>query len=198
MATPRFTIPNLTPPGYQNRPLLYWHYDLDAVVAACVCALLVGMMLAVPFKVEESSAGLEFRNPLRPGSPSLESRQELATQYQELDTKFKDLQKELAQERTLKQGLEQRLAEQEQVATEVITELERARLLAGLLPAEGPGIILRLSENLESTANTDEVSLQMIHQEDLLNIVNELWAAGAEAMAIRSSSGTERLVANSS
>lgn len=198
MATPRFTIPHLSQPTYGGRPLLYWHYDLDAVVAACVCALLVGMMLALPFKVEESAEGLEFRNPLLRQNPSLESRQELASQYQELDTKFKDLQKELAQERTLKQDLEADFAVEKQVSTQVITELQRARLLAGIVPAEGPGIVLKLSENLEGAVDSEDVGLRMIHQEDLLNIVNELWASGAEAMAVRSSAGTERLVASSS
>ena len=193
MATPRI-VPNPNAPA--PRPIIYWHYDVNAVVAACCCALLVGLMLAVPFKVKEEAQSVRFRN-FGADTPNL-SRQEIAGHYSELESKYRDLQKELAQERTLKQGLETKLGEQQQGASDLLDDLQRARLLAGLLPAEGPGLVLKLSEDLNGALEGDEVGLRMIHQEDLLNIVNELWAAGAEAMAIRSPAGTERLIGNSS
>ena len=196
MATPRFIIRH---PQRPDRPILYWHYDINAVVAACLCALLVGMMLALPFKVKDEATKLQFRDFRRDPSTPLGSRQEIAGQLTDLEEKYKDLSKELQQERALKQGLETKLAQQEQGASDILTDLQRARLLAGMLPAEGPGLVLKLSENLQDASDDPEdVGLKMIHQEDLLNIVNELWAAGAEAMAIRSPSGTERLVSNSS
>ncbi|MEO7992784.1 MAG: DUF881 domain-containing protein [bacterium] len=196
MGTPRLRFP--TQPAHLARPILYWHYDVNAVVAACVCALLVGMMLAVPFKVRDEATNLSFRDFHNGANPPIGSRQEIAGQYAELEDKYKHVEKELMQERNLKQELETKLAEQEQGSTALLADLQRSRLLAGLLPTEGPGLVLKLSENPTDAPNTEEVGLYLIHQEDLLNIVNELWSAGAEAMAIRSPRGTERIGPGSS
>jgi uncharacterized protein YlxW (UPF0749 family) len=59
---------------------------------------------------------------------------------------------------------------------------------------QGPGIILRLEESNDSIPLGEDLAPYLIHQEDLLNITNELWAAGAEAMAIRSGDTLERIV----
>lgn len=178
------------------RALFVWHYDLNAVVAACCCAFLVGLLLAVPFKVRDEVEGVQFR--MTPAGTATLSRQEIAGQYTELETRYKNLQKELAQERTLKQTLEAKLADSEKGTSDIVQDLQRARLFGGTVPAEGAGIVLKLSEDLSGTMDAEDVGLRMIHQEDLLNIVNELWAAGAEAMAIRSPAGTERIVGSSS
>ncbi|MCG3152932.1 MAG: hypothetical protein GEEBNDBF_02237 [bacterium] len=180
-------------PAQVSRTLFVWHYDINAVVAACLCAFLVGVLLAVPFKVKDEAPRLQLRM-TADGAATL-SRQEIAGQYTELESRYKELQKELAQERTLKQGLEAKLADQERGSTDILQDLQRARLFGGTVPAEGPGIVLKLTEDLNA-ADPDDVGLRMIHQEDLLNIVNELWSAGAEALAIRSPAGTERIVSS--
>lgn len=182
--------------GSTAHALFVWRYDFNAVVAACLCAFFVGLLLAVPFKVKEEVQGVQFR--MTPAGAATLSRQEIASQYTELENRYKELQKELAQERTLKQDLEGKLADQEKGSANIVADLQRSRLFGGTVPAEGPGIVLKLSEDLTGTMDADEVGLRMIHQEDLLNIVNELWSAGAEAMAIRSPAGTERIVATSS
>lgn len=188
-------VPQFHRPGLP-RPQMVLAGDLNALLAACCSAFLVGAMLALPLRVSQEAKAVELRDP-RPDTGTL-SRQEIATQYQELELRYKELQKEVAQERTLKQTLENKLAEQEQGAADILTDLKRARLVAGLVPAEGPGLVLKLSEDLSGAVDAEDVGLRMVHQEDLLNIVNELWSAGAEALAVRSPAGTERIVAGSS
>ncbi len=79
--------------------------------------------------------------------------------------------------------------------TELITgQLDRAMLAAGLTEVTGPGIEVRVTDNdSELTASVDGMNLHVVHQEDLLKIVNELCDADAEAVSING----ERLIANS-
>ena len=62
---------------------------------------------------------------------------------------------------------------------------------AGLVSLAGPGIVVRLKDARHSKASTQDA---IVHDVDLLALVNELWALGAEAVAIND----ERIVARSS
>ncbi|MGE5556976.1 MAG: DUF881 domain-containing protein [Bacillota bacterium] len=66
------------------------------------------------------------------------------------------------------------------------TEIEKARVLAGLTPVTGQGIELVLSEEEYAPAEEDSElwNLPGITEEDLWRVVNELRASGAEAIAI--------------
>ncbi len=73
-------------------------------------------------------------------------------------------------------------------ATERLTaELDRLRVLAGLTRVRGSGIVVWLKDaDKPPPAPTPEVSAELgiVHDTDLLLLVNELRAAGAEAIAI--------------
>lgn len=63
-------------------------------------------------------------------------------------------------------------------------DLEAARLAAGLVAVEGPGIILRLEDSSTPTppgGNDDDYRVGGL---DLRIVVDELWLAGAEAIAV--------------
>jgi len=151
-------------------------------------SLLLGVMLALPFKVIHSE-GME---PL----PS-ESRQELLNRMSKIEEVNEELKQELEQSRANTAGLESALMEGEEASAQLTEALSRYRILAGLDPVHGPGIRLTLSEQSTDVPPGTEVAPYLIHQEDLLNIVNELWLAGAEAIAIRSRNRTERLIMGS-
>ena len=64
-------------------------------------------------------------------------------------------------------------------------EIKKNKKLLGLTEISGPGYIIKLDENKE--INADEVlniSGYIVHEEDLLYIVNELFNAGADAISI--------------
>lgn len=61
-------------------------------------------------------------------------------------------------------------------------ELERARIAAGFIALRGPGLEVVVADG-KPADNVDPNRL-LVHDEDVLRIVNELAAAGAEAMAI--------------
>lgn len=66
-------------------------------------------------------------------------------------------------------------------------ELEKHRMLAGLLDVEGPGVVVILNDRKrDDIQNSDSALINqfIVHDSDLLNVVNELRAAGAEAISI--------------
>ncbi|MBT9155192.1 MAG: hypothetical protein DDT37_00157 [Firmicutes bacterium] len=73
------------------------------------------------------------------------------------------------------------------------TELDRARLLAGITAVSGPGLVITLSDSKKPPVHGDDPRLFIIHDEDILKLVNVLRAAGAEALSVNG----ERLLASS-
>jgi uncharacterized protein YlxW (UPF0749 family) len=63
-------------------------------------------------------------------------------------------------------------------------ELKVIRMAAGYTALQGPGIIVTLDDSTRTVQAGQDPNLFLIHDEDLLKLVNELKAAGAEAVAI--------------
>lgn len=67
-------------------------------------------------------------------------------------------------------------------------QLNRAEILAGLVDVKGPGVVVTLDDAKKRTNGSGiEVNSTLIHDEDLRRVINELSAAGAEAIAINDS-----------
>jgi uncharacterized protein YlxW (UPF0749 family) len=73
-------------------------------------------------------------------------------------------------------------------------ELERQRILAGLTPVQGPGVQVILDDSRAQIPPGVDSNLYIVHEYDLRDVVNILWMAGSEAIAING----ERLVSGSS
>jgi uncharacterized protein YlxW (UPF0749 family) len=109
-----------------------------------------------------------------------------------------------AEQSTLKvtlAGLRQQLAERQQAASAhtgrlqaLSDELEHQRLLAGLVPIRGPGVVVTLDDSTVQVPSGADPNTYIIHEYDLRDIVNVLWMAGSEAVAIND----ERLSSQSS
>lgn len=70
-------------------------------------------------------------------------------------------------------------------AVKIETELKENNKLLGLTEVKGEGIIITVDDNREiNTSEVLNVSKFLVHAEDLLNIVNELFNAGADAISI--------------
>ena len=66
-------------------------------------------------------------------------------------------------------------------------------ILSGETAVHGPGISIKLSDSSWSNTTGADENYYVIHDEDLLRVINELRNAGAEAIAING----ERLIATS-
>ncbi len=61
--------------------------------------------------------------------------------------------------------------------------LQDAKKLAGLTELEGPGISITLRDNLKGKSDSPIIDT-VVHDTDVLRVVNELWNAGSEAISV--------------
>ncbi len=110
---------------------------------------------------------------------------ELANLYGQAQAQLSEQQKEIT-------DLRQRVTDYETAAgarsntTQVMTEqLAQHRAELGLVALHGPGIVLTLDDSsLRGRPEGVELAPLLVNQTDLVMIINELWTAGAEAVAI--------------
>jgi len=73
-------------------------------------------------------------------------------------------------------------------------ELKGMQMIAGLKPTYGPGIIIVLNDSDREAGENDNLEWFLIHDIDVLEVVNELRASGAEEISIND----ERVMPNTS
>ena len=136
-----------------------------------ICVI-VGFILSTELRQEEE---LESVTP--------EQRiEELSAQILKVEKERDDLQKKLSM-----------LQEEYDISPEELLTMEELRMKAGLTALEGSGVIVRMDDSNMTTRRGENPNLYVIHDEDILRIVNELRAAGAEAISING----QRLTATS-
>ncbi|WP_026895196.1 DUF881 domain-containing protein [Clostridiisalibacter paucivorans] len=72
-------------------------------------------------------------------------------------------------------------------------ELYKVKVLAGYEDLEGPGILIRIEDNDEKYNIGEDIDDQIVHDTDILNLLNDLKVAGAEAISIKG----QRVLVNS-
>lgn len=82
--------------------------------------------------------------------------------------------------------LEQAAAERSKLAKVMSDEMQSVRVFAGFVDVEGPGvtILLRDSPNVPAIVSPEIAERYLIHDIDIVRVVNELRAAGAEVLAV--------------
>lgn len=63
-------------------------------------------------------------------------------------------------------------------------EIENVKNVAGMTNLRGSGIMIRISDGTRHDKD-DDISNYVVHDSDILNIINDLKAAGAEAISIK-------------
>ncbi|HEV2471634.1 MAG TPA: DUF881 domain-containing protein [Chthonomonadales bacterium] len=96
------------------------------------------------------------------------------------------LESEISKQRMQITELEDRLAKGTSAASALNQDLQDIKLFAGLTDTVGPGVQVTLTDSKKQAPTlTDPQSLSLlIHDSDIANVVNELKAAGSEAIAV--------------
>jgi uncharacterized protein YlxW (UPF0749 family) len=139
-------------------------------ISIMLICLLVGIMLAVQFRTSEN-----YGTSLR-GTRVDELAFKNSTLTQEKDA----LAKEVV---SLREKLTT-VGSESQLTANLQEELKKANMLAGLTTAYGPGIIVTLNDSPRSIQPGDDPNALLVHDIDILNIVNEMRASGAEAISV--------------
>lgn len=147
-----------------------------SIMAIC---LLVGIMLSVQFRTSESY-----------GTNLRDTRvDELVLKNSTLNAEKEALSKEVV---SLREKMTN-VGSESQLTTDLQAELRKSNMAAGLIPVYGPGIIVTLNDSPRALQPGADPNDLLVHDEDILFIVNEMKASGAEAIAVND----ERLTAMS-
>lgn len=128
---------------------------------ALVCVL-IGFMVAVQFRTAQDAKE----------SLSQQRIEEISDRLLQTEHERDELSEELHKMQTAA------------VSTDNQQDKDLLRYRAALVPLEGEGVIVRMDDSTKPAKAGENPNLYVIHDDDLLRVVNELRAAGAEAIAI--------------
>lgn len=154
--------------------------SLSAQLSVTLVSLILGLALAAQFKNVQRVGG----------SVSLQRTQELTRQVQKLEQENEALEARIQEYETRIKEFENAVQSEGQSNKLIYEELERTRMLAGLVDVQGPGVVVTVNVKYVNEWGQDAI-VQNVRYDDLLKLVNELNAAGAEAIAIND----ERIIA---
>lgn len=149
------------------------HIEKGRLSIACVCMVL-GFMLAVQFRTTQD---IKATTPLQRVEVLTERLQTLEVENDDLRSELQDLKSSAVS------GSSGKLSED-------------MLMMSGGTALVGPGIIVTIDDSAKGAQElkkADDPNLYLVHDEDLLKVVNELRAAGAEAISLNG----QRLTANS-
>lgn len=151
----------------------------QSVLAIALVVAVTGMMLTYQARIQRAAAS----------SLPVQRSEVLVQNLQAVEKERDSLRDEVA---ALRGQIAKSGAVSDQLSA-VETQLEQARMAAGLEDVEGPGVIVTLDDSKRAPEKGQDPNVFLLHDDDLLKVVNELRDAGAEAISING----QRLVATS-
>lgn len=146
---------------------------------ALVCVVL-GFMLSMQFKVQKQMALSDVAR--------MQRAEELAVQLEQAEEQRDQLMADVEDLRRQLSNMASAQAEYQALAH----QLELAQIHAGLLPMTGQGLVITMDDSNRPVTPGENANNFIIHDEDVLRVINELWAAGAEAISINGQRLTSR------
>ena len=146
---------------------------LPQIVVALVCAVL-GFLLTYQFKQ---------LNMANNGNIHYNSA-DILSEIENLRKEKEDLQKNneiLSEELKM---LEDAAAKEGEIEGEIKKQLDNARMQIGLLDVRGPGIVITLTLKNSVFGTNGTQTINTVSEEEIVNLINSLWYAGAEAISI--------------
>ncbi len=155
--------------------------NYKAQISLGIVFLILAFLITIQFRSVTKNNEAQQQNNLRV--------EDLLTEVKKEQDKNEDLQKQItAYENDIAQYRKE--AEQTSGESKFLSEqLKRAEILAGMVDVKGPGVTISLSDvqNRKGTTNVVEANSTLIHDEDIRRVINELAAAGAEAICVNDS-----------
>lgn len=150
-------------------------------VSIAFVLFLLGLMISLQYKTIQYGGS----------NVNVQRIEELTSQIKKLENDKKGLVSQV-------NALQDKLTDYENAASKVnaVTNAlkednEKYKLMAGLEAVHGPGVIVTLNDSTKQIQPGDNANNYIIHDNDLLQVLNELKAAGAEALSLNE----ERIIA---
>lgn len=141
-----------------------------------------------------SLAATQFRSQPLPPSNRVARDEALRKSVSQLEDQNRSLKSQVQSLQTAVKTGEDQSAQRSSAAQQLKAQLDDQRTLAGLTALHGPGLTVLLHDGPDPNDPNDRSLGWLVHYQDLQDIVNLLWASGAEAVAVNG----ERIVPTSS
>jgi uncharacterized protein YlxW (UPF0749 family) len=151
----------------------------SAVLVLTVGLLLVGLLLATAFAQTRQRA-----------SSAAAARDALVAEVEQRSAANDRAQTRLDRQRAAVQRAQREVLALSGAGTELADQHSRLEASTGAAPVSGPGMVVRLDDATGDGAGsdvdprTDVTNDGRVTDRDLQTVVNEIWAAGAEAVAV--------------
>lgn len=151
-------------------------------VTLTLALLALGFLIAAQLRAE----GPLVRYTTQERTPLVETARGLQADQGRLKQQIADLSDQV-------RSLQQEGLGSSQVVTDLNRQLEQAREAAGLVAYEGTGVVLQLADSTAQPPQGANQADYLVSGRDIRTVVEELWLAGAEAIAVNG----ERITASS-
>jgi uncharacterized protein YlxW (UPF0749 family) len=138
-----------------------------------VALLALGFLIAAQL----ASEGPRVRYTTQERTPLVETADELQAQQDALKQRILDLRAQI-------QVVEGQGEGSAAVVRGLNDRLQEARIAAGLIPLTGTGIVIQLEDSKQPVPPDGSESDYLVGSRDIRVVVEELWGAGAEAIAV--------------
>ena len=135
--------------------------------------MVLGFLMVAQARAEPSR--VRYTTQERP--PLIETATQLQAQQQQLTAQILDLRSRIGQ-------IESSAAGNDTLLSGLNDRLQQARLDAGLVALEGPGVVIQLEDSSQPIPPDAAAGDYMVGASDLRDVINELWLDGAEAIAV--------------
>ena len=142
-------------------------------VTLAVALLALGFLIAAQLRSE----GPLVRYTTQERSPLVETARGLQADQDRLKAQIADLNAQI-------RSLQQDSVGSSQTVADLNRRLEQAREAAGLVAYEGTGIVLQLTDSTAPPPPGANQADYLVSGRDIRSVVEELWLAGAEAVAV--------------
>ncbi|HSU79145.1 MAG TPA: DUF881 domain-containing protein [Candidatus Angelobacter sp.] len=140
--------------------------------------LVTGFILAFSYQYMK-----DHQRPTRESTDQFQQEKELRDEIIKEQTSNRTLQNKVNKARNSIQTREEAIAQQKSTSTKLLSELNQYRMLNGQTAVTGPGVNVTLSD-ANYVPNGTDANNYIVHQQDLQEVIYELYAIGAEAIAI--------------
>jgi len=138
-----------------------------------VALLALGFLIAAQL----ASEGPRVRYTTQERSPLLQTANELQAEQDSLKQRILDLRDQIQSVETQGEGAAE-------TVRQLNAQLQQARVSAGLIALTGTGIVIQLEDSRRPVPPDGSEADYLVGSHDIRTVVEELWGAGAEAVAV--------------
>ncbi|KPU44036.1 hypothetical protein OXPF_22020 [Oxobacter pfennigii] len=145
--------------------------SFKAQLYVAVVCIVLGLMLAYQFRAVKNISTLASSKRIL----------ELTNELNEAKKQKEDMEKNVRDLELKIEEFENSVSNTDAITNSLKRELDRVRIIGGLTKVEGPGVIIKVTPQMQNLDNINLVPVSFIH---LLLVLNELNASGAEAIMV--------------